>query len=83
MYHVPMTDLDLKDLIERIQHWPETARDELIAVANQIESELHSNTYVASDEELVILDAATREIDLGNTASESEIQAAFARFQPR
>jgi hypothetical protein len=43
-----MASTDLKDLIERVQRWPETARDELLAVADQIESELKGGDYVAS-----------------------------------
>jgi hypothetical protein len=75
-----MTHLDIKHLIERIQRWPDVARDELLAVADQIESELRSDEYVASGEELEILDAAAREIDSANNAGEADIQAAFARF---
>jgi hypothetical protein len=75
-----MATTDLKDLIERVQHWPETARDELLAVADQIESELKSGDYVASPEELEIIDSAVAAVDRGEIASEAEVEAAFARF---
>lgn len=78
-----MTSTDLKDLIARVQQWPETARDELMAVADQIESELTSGDYVASREELEMVDVALAAIDRGEIASEAEVEAAFARFQIR
>ncbi|THD46480.1 MAG: hypothetical protein E8A46_26685 [Bradyrhizobium sp.] len=76
-----MTMTDLKTLLERVQSWPEEAQDELVAVANQIESELRGRDYLATREELQIIDAAMASIDVGNVASEAEIKAAFARFR--
>jgi hypothetical protein len=51
-----------------------------MAVADQIESELTSGDYVASREELEIIDIALTAIDRGEIASEAEVEAAFARF---
>jgi len=75
-----MTAADLKDLLERVRARPEEAQDELVAVANQIESELQSNEYVASQEELRIIDAAITCIDSGDFATDAEVKAAFAKF---
>jgi hypothetical protein len=75
-----MTAADLKDLMERVRNWPETAQDELVAVASQIESELRSGEYLATREELVIIDAAIASIDSGEAATDLEIEAAFAKF---
>jgi glutathione S-transferase len=58
-----MTTTDLKNLLERAQAWPEEAQDELVAVANQIESELQGQDYLATREELGIIDAAMASID--------------------
>jgi hypothetical protein len=77
-----MTVNDLKILLERVQTWPEAAQDELVAVANQIESELHGRDYVATQEELRIIDAAMASIDGGKVATEDEVKAAFAKFRP-
>jgi hypothetical protein len=76
-----MTTNDLKNLLERVQTWPEAAQDELVAVANQIESELHGRDYVATQEELRIIDAAMASIDGGEVATDAEIKAAFAKFR--
>jgi hypothetical protein len=77
-----MTVNDLKILLERVQTWPEAAQDELVAVANQIESELHGRDYVATQEELRIIDAAMASIDGGEVATDAEVKAAFAKFRP-
>jgi hypothetical protein len=76
-----MTTTDLKNLLERVQAWPEEAQDELVAVANQIESELQGRDYLATREELRILDEAIASIDSGKIATDVEIKAAFAKFR--
>ena len=60
-----MTVTDLKNLLERVQAWPEAAQDELVSIANQIESELQGKDYQATQEELRIIDAAMASIDAG------------------
>jgi hypothetical protein len=77
-----MTATDLKALLERIQTWPEEAQDELVAVANQIESELQGHQYLATQQELKIIDAAMASIDAGEAATDIEIEKAFAKFRP-
>jgi hypothetical protein len=76
-----VTTTDLKNLLERVQAWPEEAQDELVAVANQIESELQGREYLATREELRILDDAMASIDSGEVATDVEIKAAFAKFR--
>ena len=76
-----MTDHDLKRLLERVQSWPESAQEELVAVVDRIESEMHGGEYVATDEELSIIDAAIASIDAGEFATEAEVEAAFAKFR--
>jgi hypothetical protein len=75
-----MTASELKNLLERVQTWPEEAQGELVAVANQIEQELRSNEYVATAEELRIIDAAMASLDAGEVATDAEIATAFAKF---
>ena len=77
-----MTATELKDLLERVQAWPEEAQDELVAIANQIENELQGRDYLATQEELRIIDAAMIAIDGGEIATDDEIKAAFAKFRP-
>ena len=75
-----MTAAELKKLLERVQSWPEAAQDELVTLANQIESELQGGDYLATQEELRIIDAATASIDSGEAATDAEVTAAFAKF---
>jgi hypothetical protein len=74
-----MTATELRELLERVRTWPEEAQNELVAVANQIESDLQGD-YVATREELRVIDDAMASIDAGHLATESEIAAAFAKF---
>ena len=76
-----MTDHDLKSLLERVQSWPESAQDELVAVANEIETELQTGEYVASPDELQAIDEAIASLDAGEFATDAEVAAAFAKFQ--
>jgi hypothetical protein len=75
-----MNATDLKTLLERVQAWPEAAQDELVAVANEIENELQSQDYVATREELEIIDAAIAAIDAGQVATEADVEAVFRKF---
>jgi hypothetical protein len=77
-----MTATDLKTLLE-VQTWPEEARDELVAVANQIDSELQGHQYLATQQELNIIDAAMASIDAGEAATDVEIENLFAKFRAR
>jgi predicted transcriptional regulator len=77
-----MTATDLKDLLERAQAWPKEAQDELVAVANQIESEMQGRHYLATRQELRIIDAAMASIDAGEAATDDEIEKVFAKFRP-
>ena len=78
-----MTASELKNLLDRVQTWPEAAQDELVAVVNQIEHELQSKEYVPSREELQIIDAAIASIDAGEFATDREVEAAFAKFRSK
>ena len=75
-----MTNHDLKTLLERVQYWPQSAQDEFMTVANQIESELQAGEYVASADELQALDEAIASLDAGEFATDAEVAAAFAKF---
>jgi hypothetical protein len=46
-----------------------------------IKSKTNYGAYLASREELQIIDAAMASIDGGEVASEAEIKAAFAKFR--
>jgi hypothetical protein len=76
-----MTAADLRNLLERVQTWPEEAQNELVAVAVQIESELQGNEYIATRDELQVIDDAMASLDAGEFAADPEVAAAFAKFR--
>lgn len=76
-----MSVTDLKNLLERAQTWPEAAQDELVSIANQIESELQGKDYQATQEELMAIDSAIASLEAGEVATDAEIKAVFARFR--
>lgn len=75
-----MAASDLRNLLERAQSWPEEAQNELVALANEIESELLGGEYLATQEELRSIDAALASIDRGEVATDAEVAEAFAKF---
>ena len=76
-----MTLAEIKNLLERVQTWPEEAQNELVAIANQIESELRGDAYAATVDELQVIDAAMASLDAGESATDVEVAAAFAKFR--
>jgi hypothetical protein len=76
-----MTLAEIKNLLERVQTWPEEAQNELVAIANQIESELRGDEYAATMDELQVIDAAMASLDAGESATDVEVAAAFAKFR--
>jgi hypothetical protein len=76
-----MDPADLKNLLERVQTWPEAAQEELATIANDIESELQGQDYFATRKELKIIDAAMAAIDRGEVATDAEVDATFAKFR--
>ena len=76
-----MTLAEIKNLLERVQTWPEEAQNELVAIANQIESELRGDEYAATMDELQVIDAAMASLDAGESATDVEVAATFAKFR--
>lgn len=71
----------LKELMQRAEHWPEQAQEELVQLGEEIEEELQGGEYEATREELRAIDEAIAQIERGEVATEAEIRAAFAKFR--
>ena len=67
----------LKDVLERVDTWPEEAQRELAEIALEIESGLRGGVYQASADELRAIDEA----DLSGVATEQQVEAAFRAFR--
>jgi hypothetical protein len=72
-----MTAKALKDVLRRVEGWPEEAQEQLAEIAREIDAQLAGGAYRAAPEELKELDEAER----SGVASEAEIEAAFGTFR--
>ena len=72
-----MTAKAFKDVMARIETWPEEAQTELAKIALQIDAELGRGAYRATPEELEAIDEGLN----GEPASDEEVEAAFATFR--
>ena len=67
----------LKDAMERVETWPEDAREEFVAMTLEIDATLSGDVYHATEQELQTIDEADR----SGVASEKEVVAAFRAFR--
>ena len=67
----------LKDILERLETWPEDAQRELAEIALEIESSFRGGLYHASADELKAIDEAER----SGIATEQQVEAAFRAFR--
>ena len=73
-----MTAKALKDVLQRVETWPEEAQEQLAEIAREIDAQLAGGVYHATAEELKALDEA----EGSGVASETEVEAAFRTFRP-
>lgn len=69
-------NMRLKELLQRVEGWPESDQAELAEILEQIEIR-HRGEYHATPEELQALDEAER----SGIASAQEVEAAFQTFR--
>ena len=68
---------DLKDVLKRLENWPEPAQRELAEIAREIESTFSGGIYHATPEELRAIDEAEQ----SGVASEADVESAFRAFR--
>jgi hypothetical protein len=69
-----------KDILRRVESWPQADQEELAEVARDIEAR-RSGVYVATPEELQAIDEALAQAARGEIATDEEVEAAFATFR--
>jgi hypothetical protein len=69
-----------KDLLKRVENWPEQDQQELAEVIRDIEAR-RTGVYHPTPEELQGIDEALDQVARGEVASAEEIEAAFAKFR--
>jgi predicted transcriptional regulator len=73
----------LNKALEQVENWPKEAQDRLAEIALDMDAGLKNVLYEPSDEELAGIDRGLRDAAEGRFASETEVEAAFAKFHRR
>jgi predicted transcriptional regulator len=76
-----MTLRELKEIMQRVEAWPEAAQEELADIALQIEAELKGGVYQTSAEELAGIDRGLKAAREGRFATDEEVEAVFAKYR--
>lgn len=71
---------DVKEILRRVEAWPQEDQQELAEVARDIEAR-RSGIYHATADELKAIDEALEQVARGELASQEDIEAAFAKFR--
>jgi len=70
----------LKNLIERVETWPEEAQEEAIASLLAIEHEL-AEPYELTDEDRAAIDRGLDDLRHGRLATDEQVAAVFKRYR--
>jgi predicted transcriptional regulator len=73
----------LNKALERVENWPQEAQDRLAEIALDMDAGLTDTSYEPSGKELAGIDRGLRDAAEGRVASETEVEAAFAKFRRR
>lgn len=81
-YIARMTAKALKDVLQRVEAWPEHAQDMLAELALEIDQELRQGQYRATPAELAGIDRGLKAAREGRFASDAEVEAVIAKHRP-
>ena len=76
-----MTGKELRDLMERIESWPEEAQEELADIALEIEAEFRRGAYRANPKELAGIDRGLKAAREGRFAADQDVEDVFAKYR--
>jgi hypothetical protein len=71
----------LKDVMQRVETWPDADQAEVLEYALEIEARCEDGPYHASPEELKGIDRGLRDAAEGRFATDEEVKAVFAKFR--
>ena len=69
----------LEKALERVRAWPKSRQDDLARIALDMD-EQGATPYALTEDERRVLEAAWRESEVEDFASEEEVKAAYRRF---
>ena len=76
-----MKSRQLAEVLERVEHWPARAQDELAEIARDIEASLSNGEYEPNEAELVGIDRGLRAAAEGRFATDEQVEATLARLR--
>jgi predicted transcriptional regulator len=76
-----MTAKVLKEVLERVETWPEEAQEELAEIAREIDAGLKGGSYRATPEELAGVDRGLEAAREGRFATDEEVEAIRAKHR--
>ena len=71
----------IKEILQRVEGWPESAQEDLAQAALEIESEMQQDTYTATPEEVAAIERGLQEAAQGQFATEAEVEAVLAKYR--
>jgi hypothetical protein len=78
--YIRVMNADVKNVLARVERWPEDDQDELAQIALEIEARRHG-VFAATVEELQAIDEALAAVSRGEIASDEEVEAVFAKYR--
>ena len=73
----------LTEVLERVEAWPAEIQNELAEFALELDAGLKDGEYEPTPEELAGIDRGLRAATEGRFASDSQVEAVFAKFRGR
>lgn len=70
----------LKDILARVETWPETAQEEAAASLQAIEQELRS-PYQLTEADKTAINRGLQAAGAGEFATDAEVEAVFAKYR--
>jgi predicted transcriptional regulator len=78
-----MKTKQLTEILERVEAWPPEVQNELAEFALELDAGFKQGEYKPTPEELAGIDRGLRAADEGRFASDSQVEAVFAKFRGR
>ena len=77
-----MTAKILRDVLERVEKWPEEAQTELAQIALEIDAGLGTGFYHATPKELAGIDRGLKAAREGRFATDDQVSRTFKKYRP-
>lgn len=78
-----MKTRQLTEALDRVETWPPEAQNELAELALELDAGVNGGTYHPTPDELAGIDRGLRAASEGRFASETQVEAAFAKLHGR